>query len=85
MVFCHAIVSSGELETFSVAKEGSSFSVGLSVVVVCVLSDCWASMTFALGFLRWPFDSAAGWVEGGVEDTRSGVEAAIAGPPCSRS
>jgi len=45
-------------------------------VMVRVLSDCWASSTFALGFLVRPFGSAAGCAgEGGVVSTRLGVEA----------
>jgi len=44
-----------------------------------VLSDCWASCTFALGFFV-RLGGAAGGSRGGVADTRSGVEAAIGAP-----
>lgn len=39
------------------------------IAVICVLSDCWASSTFALGFLVRPLGGAAGWTRIGVSDT----------------
>ena len=55
------LLRSGETETLAVGNGGSSFRVGRgAVVVVCVLSDCWVSITFALDFLRRPFDGAVG-------------------------
>ena len=56
-------------------------------VLFRVLSDCWASSTFALGFLARPL--GAGGTRGGVVEPRSGVDVAGAmfggpqGPPCS--
>ena len=43
-----------------------------------VLSDCWASSTFALGFLVRPL--GAGGTRGGVVNLRSGVDVAIGAP-----
>ena len=44
---------SDETETLAAGNGGSSSCVGRStVVVVPVLSDCWASITFVLGFLK---------------------------------
>ena len=45
-----------------------------------VLSDCWASRTFTLGFFVRPLGGAAGGSRGGIADTRSGVEATIGAP-----
>ena len=53
----------------------NSFCIDLGAIDG-VLNDHCASRTFALGFLARPF----GWVEGGVADARSGVEAAIGAP-----
>jgi hypothetical protein len=82
----------GEIETLAVGNRGSICCVACSPVysaVVCcsncadiwarVLSDCWASCTFALGFFV-RLGGAAGGSRGGVADTRSGVEAAIGAP-----
>ena len=60
----------------AVALADGSFCIDLGAID-SVLNDYCASRTFALGFLVQPFDDAAGWVEGGVANTRSGVEAAI--------
>ena len=60
----------------AVALADGSFCIDLDALDR-VLNDRWTSRTFALGFLGRPFDGAAGWVRGGVDDTRSGVEAAI--------
>ena len=63
----------------TVALANGSFCIDLGAIDG-VLNDRCASRTFALGFLARPFDGAAGWVEGGVADARSGVEAAIGAP-----
>ena len=70
-------------ETLAVGNGGNPFCVD-RCAIVRVFSDCWASSTFALGFLVRPFGGAAGGTRGGVADTRSGVEAAI-GAPALRS
>jgi hypothetical protein len=49
------------------------------IVESVLLSDCWVSSTFALGFFV-RLGGAAGGSRGGVADTRSGVEAAIGAP-----
>ncbi|TMC17711.1 MAG: hypothetical protein E6J34_18175 [Chloroflexi bacterium] len=52
---------SGETETLAVGNGSSSSCVGRgAVVAVRFLNDCWASITFALGFFKRPFDGAAG-------------------------
>jgi hypothetical protein len=84
---------SGEIETLVVGNGGSicceACSLICGAVVYCsncadlwarVLSDCWASCTFAPGFFVRPLGGAAGGSGGGVADTRSGVEAAIGAP-----
>jgi hypothetical protein len=63
-------------ETLAVGNGGNPFCVDRGAIVR-VFSDCWASSTFALGFLVRPFGGAAGGTRGGVADTRLGVEAAI--------
>jgi len=52
---------SGETETLEAGNGGSLSCAGRgTVVVVLVLSDCWALITFALGFLKRSFNGAAG-------------------------
>jgi len=76
---------SGKVETLAVGNRGSIYCVACIPVcgAVCclnyadlravrVLSDCWASCTFALGFLI-RLSGAAGGSKGGVTDTRLGV------------
>ena len=70
---------SGETETLAVGNGGNPFCVDRGAIVR-VFSDCWASSTFALGFLIRPLGEAASVARGGVADTRSGVEAAIGAP-----
>ena len=80
------------METLAVGNGGSICCVACIPVcgAVCcsncadlgavrVLSDCWASCTFALGFLI-RLSGAAGGSRGGVADTRLGVKAAIGAP-----
>jgi len=82
----------GEVEALAVGNGGSICCVACSPVcgaVVCylncaniwdrVLSDCWASCTFALGFFV-RLGGAAGGSRGGVADTRLGVKVAIGAP-----
>ena len=65
----------------TIALADGSFCVNRGAIER-VLNDCWASRTFALGFLVRPF-GAAGAREGGVVGTRLGVEAAIGAPRLS--
>ena len=67
---------SGETETLAVGNGGNPFCVDRGAIVH-VFSDCWASSTFALGFLVRPLGGAAGVARGGVADTRSGVKVTI--------
>ena len=82
----------GKVETLTIGNRGSicyiAYSPDYSAVVYylnCaniqarVLSDYWASYTFALGFFV-RLSGAAGGSRGGVADTRLGVEAAIGAP-----
>jgi len=70
---------SGKTETLAVGNRGNPFCVDRGAIVR-VFSDCWASSTFALGFLVRPLSEAAGATRGGVANTRSGVDAAIGAP-----
>ena len=67
------LASRPSLSSASTLPVSDSFRIDLDRV----LSDLWTSRTFALGFLGWLFAGAAGWVSGGVADTRPGVDAAI--------
>jgi hypothetical protein len=66
----------GETETLTVGNGGNLFCVNRGAIVH-VFSDCWASSTFALGFLIRPLGRAAGVARGGVANTRLGVEVTI--------
>ena len=52
---------SGETETLAVKNKSSLSYVNRgAVIAVRFLNDCWASIIFALGFFKRPFDSTAG-------------------------